>query len=231
MAGRSPPDHRPHPTDHFPVVSAAILPHVSNVAQPPKINDTLGEYIHLDTSLFLDSKCWHDFYTARRSRTNFAPHLRRLCHRAASMLDRFSRAGVPVLLSSEPWTLQQKDAAMTRGNHPSALAFTTFLREEFADMRSKGMFLILPYDLVRHLPQLRLSPIGCIPQRDRRPRTIIDYTYSGINPSTNKMAPQRRCNGALPSGAYCGSFTPPIADMAQSFFQKRIFLMVSTSSR
>ena len=56
-------------------------------------------------------------------------------------------------------------------------------------MRSRGMFLILPYDLVRHLPQLRLSPIGCIPQRDRRPRTIIDYTYSGINPASNKLAP------------------------------------------
>ena len=166
----------------------ALLPPISNVA-PTNLNDTLGEYLHLDTSLFLDSKCWHDFYNARRSRTNFAPHLRRLRHRAASLLDRFSKAGVPVLLTSEPWTLQQKDAAMARGNHPSALAFTTFLREEFADMRSKGMFLILPYDLVRHLPQLRLSPIGCIPQRDRRPRTIIDYTYSGINPSSNKLAP------------------------------------------
>ena len=79
---------------------------------------------------------------------------------------------------------------MLRGNHPSAYAFADYLREEFGDMRQQGMFLVLPYELVRHLPQLRLSPIGCIPQRERRPRTIIDYTYSGINNDTQKLAPQ-----------------------------------------
>ena len=57
------------------------------------------------------------------------------------------------------------------------------------DMRSKGMFIVLPYRLVRNLPSLRLSPLGCVPQRERRPRIINDYTFSGVNPNTVKMAP------------------------------------------
>ena len=79
---------------------------------------------------------------------------------------------------------------MKRGNHPSALAFTKFLREEMGEMRQKGMFLVLPYELVRRIPQLRISPIGCVPQRERRPRMINDYTFSGVNPDTVKMAPR-----------------------------------------
>jgi len=58
------------------------------------------------------------------------------------------------------------------------------------DMRSKGMFIVLPYHLIRHIPQLRISPIGCVPQRERRPRMINDYTFSSVNPDTVKLAPQ-----------------------------------------
>lgn len=95
-----------------------------------------------------------------------------------------------MLITSEPWSLERKDAAIQRGNHPSAHAFTDFLREEMCDMRSKGMFIVLPYHLVRDIPQLRISPIGCVPQRERRPRMINDYTFSSVNPDTLKMAPQ-----------------------------------------
>jgi hypothetical protein len=57
------------------------------------------------------------------------------------------------------------------------------------DMRKNGMFIVLPYSLLRDLSQLRLSPLGCLPQRDRRPRMICDYTYSGVNQETVKRAP------------------------------------------
>jgi len=57
------------------------------------------------------------------------------------------------------------------------------------EMRDKGMFIVLPYELLRDSPQLRISPLGCAPQRERRPRMINDYTFSGINPQTVKRAP------------------------------------------
>jgi hypothetical protein len=37
--------------------------------------------------------------------------------------------------------------------------------------------------------QPRLIPLGVVPQRDRRPRSIIDYTFYRINEDTVVMAP------------------------------------------
>ncbi|CAB9501094.1 unknown protein [Seminavis robusta] len=39
------------------------------------------------------------------------------------------------------------------------------------------------------LPDLRLSPLGVVPQRERRPRTICDYTFFGVNEETEETAP------------------------------------------
>jgi hypothetical protein len=59
-----------------------------------------------------------------------------------------------------------------------------------ADMVSKGFWIVLPYSQVRSLPGLRISPMGVIPQRDRRPRTIVDYTFSYVNADTARLAPR-----------------------------------------
>ena len=169
-------------------------PHlVSGSAQinvdPTKI-DALGEFIKVDSNFYIDHESWTDLFHARKGRSNFHDNLLHLRHRAAPLLHQYSKRGVPVLITTEPWTLQQKDAAISRGNHPSAHAFTDFLRSEMQDMRTKGMFIVLPYALIRHQPQLRISPLGCVPQRGRRPRIINDYTFSDVNPSTLQMAPR-----------------------------------------
>jgi len=49
--------------------------------------------------------------------------------------------------------------------------------------------MVLPYHSLRHHPHLKLSPAGVIQQRNRRPRTIVDYSYSGINQAMTKIAP------------------------------------------
>ena len=54
---------------------------------------------------------------------------------------------------------------MDRGCHPSAQAYIGFLEEDMSDMIRKGYWLVLPYELVKHLPDLRISPIGVVPQR------------------------------------------------------------------
>jgi len=51
-------------------------------------------------------------------------------------------------------------------------------------MIHKGQWMILEYKDVVHLPNLHLSPLGVVPQWDWRPRTIMDYTYSGVNEDT-----------------------------------------------
>jgi hypothetical protein len=73
---------------------------------------------------------------------------------------------------------------MDRGAHQSAKLHREFLYEEMADMVDKAQWIVLPYSLVDQYPELRISPIGVVPQHERRPRTIVDYTFSGVNADT-----------------------------------------------
>jgi len=64
-----------------------------------------------------------------------------------------------------------------------------FLHEEFVDMIAKSQWVVLPAEAVADLPGLRISPPGVVPQRDRRPRWICDYTWSQVNQETLPLAP------------------------------------------
>ena len=192
-------DCRPHPTQPAGVAQAPTGPvgssHSGEVRPSPNRNvatlkiGTLGEFIQLDKRKFLEYNSWDRLFLEVKGRSNFTAHLDHLPHRAAALLHRYAKTGVPVVLQSPPWTTHQKDSAITRGNHPSVQAFQDFVQEEMLDMRRKGIFLLLPYDLLKDHPSLRISPLGCVPQRERRPRIINDYTYSGVNPATVKLAP------------------------------------------
>ena len=106
------------------------------------------------------------------------------------MLDEFRRLGVPVLSSTHEWSLPARDRAVQRGSHQLAQQHVEFTKEEMVDMIQKHYWIVLPYHLVRRLPNLRISPLGVVPQRERRPRIIVDYTFSGVNDDTVKQAPR-----------------------------------------
>ena len=55
-------------------------------------------------------------------------------------------------------------------------------------MMEKGQWVILPASTVESLPGLQVSPPGVVPQRERRPRWICDYTFSGVNGDTLPLA-------------------------------------------
>ena len=78
---------------------------------------------------------------------------------------------------------------MQRGPHPSTRPYLHFLESDMADMITKGYWVVLPYDLVKDIPNLRISPMGAVPQRERRPWTIVDYSFSGINQEAHRGAP------------------------------------------
>ena len=56
-------------------------------------------------------------------------------------------------------------------------------------MVKKGFWIVLPASLALTLPGLRVAPIGVVPQRARRPRTIVDYTFWGQNVETINLNP------------------------------------------
>jgi hypothetical protein len=56
-------------------------------------------------------------------------------------------------------------------------------------MIRKGQWTIFPARLVLNELQFRLSPLGVVHQRDRRPRTISDYSFFGVNHETVALSP------------------------------------------
>jgi hypothetical protein len=112
-----------------------------------------------------------------------------LPHPASSFLASLRSRGAPAVQHTKLWSLERRDQAAARGPHQSTHEHIDFTRQEFSEMIEAGQWLALPYSAVRDLPNLRLSPTGVVPQRDRRPRPIVDYTYSDVNAGTQSVAP------------------------------------------
>ena len=107
------------------------------------------------------------------------------------MVRTLGTTGSPVLLTTKPWTLLQKDAAIQQGPHKSAHDYVEFLREELADMVDQATWMVIPYHRLRKLRHLRILPMGVVPQHECHSRPIVDYTYSNVNQETAPLAPHK----------------------------------------
>ena len=130
-------------------------------------------------------------HTVRRFRTpsDIPPSVQHLPHPAARFLAYLARHGAPAKMHTAPWLLHCKLAAIRRGPHKSALEYSDFLEGEMTEMVQRGQWMVLPFDAVQHLPNLRISPLGVVPQHKRRPRTIVDLSFHGVNADTLPLAP------------------------------------------
>jgi hypothetical protein len=133
---------------------------------------------------------WEAFLEESRDpRGDLSPDVKQLPHRAAHLLDRLRLTGAPVVTKNKPWSLAKKMLALKRGPHALAINHVDFLRDEFVHMTEKGQRVVLPARLVLDKANLRLSPLGVVPQRDRGPRTISDYSFFLVNEDTVDLAP------------------------------------------
>lgn len=119
-----------------------------------------------------------------RGRGDFTDLTHIRSHPAHRLLRQYARRGVPVTYSTAPWPSSRVHAAVKRGPHKSAYEYEEFLREEMIDFIRKGYWFLLPYSLARHLPNIRIAPLGVVPQHSRRPRVICDFTFHGQNQDT-----------------------------------------------
>ena len=154
----------------------------------------LGTYIERDTRL-LEQLGWHQFIRARRGRSDLSPTVDHISHPARSHLRHLRKRGARVPMATAPWSEARLASTMARGPHKSAFEYTSFLGEELVQFVLKGQWIVLPYSAVCTLPrrtrrQLRISPMGVVPQRDRRPRVIVVYSYFQVNDETVKLAPR-----------------------------------------
>jgi hypothetical protein len=132
---------------------------------------------------------WEDFLESSRDpHGDLSLDVKQLPHRAAHLLDRLRLTGAPVVTKNEPWSLAKKILALNMGPHASAINHVEFLRDKFVNMIDKGQWVVLPARLVLNKTNLRISPLGVVPQRDRRPRTISDYSFFMVNEDTVDLA-------------------------------------------
>ena len=183
----STPNHNANLTSE----SSAKRRRVVSSLRPPaavEISAELGTYVTRDVKL-LKEMGWNSFVRHRRQRGDFAD-VAKLPHPASRLLQHYKAHGAPVKLATKPWKKHTVELALARGPHRSCMEHIDFLHEEFIDMINKQQWVVLPYSEAKHLPGLRLSPPGVVPQRDRRPRWIVDYSWWKVNDETLPLAPK-----------------------------------------
>jgi hypothetical protein len=185
------PSHQLAPTATIPSSSATSSPR-----KKPRIT-RLGEFIARDTCLYYKLG-WKQLVRQRCQHGDLGA-VKMINHPATRLLQQLKQHKAPVILETKPWSRQRLQAALQRGPHKSALEYQDFLVDEFADMASNGMWIVLPWTESKNLQNLCLSPPGCVPQRERQPRLIANYTFSGVNQDTVQVTPPKamQFGGAL----------------------------------
>jgi hypothetical protein len=149
----------------------------------------IGKYVAKHTAL-LRHLGWPAFVKALQHPIDIAPTVRNIPHSAAPYLHRLSTNGIPAPSMATPWSMKQKQDVIRRGAHSSAKhQFRQFLWDDMQDMVAKGFWTILPFHVVKLYPHLKLAPSGVVPQRTRRPRPIMDYTFTAVNHHSAPLAP------------------------------------------
>ena len=143
----------------------------------------LGE-LAADNAQFLKSHGWRKLAETRRGRSALNAKVEALPHEAAGYLSYLQKYGAPVHSSAPPKTPEELQSAVDRGAHPSAMEYKEFLWEEAFEMCQRRHTMVLPFSAVKNLQGVQISPPGVVPQQGRRPRTICDLTFSGVNDTT-----------------------------------------------
>jgi hypothetical protein len=193
MAGPSTPTRPPMASHHPPSMASPSSPRkrrrLTLPDRPLLLNDRLGKLINQSVASFSAAPSWASFVRRSRGLPHIAAHVAKLPHHAASYLEDLRQHGADVVFDTPQWTAAHLHRCLERGPHASATDHADFVRDEMADFIEKGFWTVLPFHLIKDLPNLRLSPLGVVPQRDRRPRLIVDLSFYGVNSDTVRQAP------------------------------------------
>jgi hypothetical protein len=173
---------------------------------------------------------WHNFIKLLQQPTSLSPTIHSLAHPAAPYLSRIAWHGVPLLSSTPPWDPTLKTTAFRCGPHPSASRqYADFLLLDMYDYVRMGFWVVLPFSAIRNHPYLKLAPAGVVPQCDRCPRPIMDYTYNNVSQTSLPIVPfsSMQFGSALQCIlqrlAYCNpAYGPPLMaklDLADGYYR------------
>lgn len=182
-------------------ISTGIFPH----------SDRLGTLVDNLSTALLHSPSWSSFVEQMHGPPHLKPDLQDIPHPAGAYLAHLREHGVPVIMCTEPLSPEQLKEQLDRGCHKSAQNHADFVRDEMADFVESGYWLVLPYDLIKDLPGLRLSPLGVKEERERRHRLVVDHTFFLVNRDTVPLAPKEamQFGAALPRILYLTRHADP----------------------
>jgi len=161
-------------------------------------NDELGKIIAEQSDAF-DRQDWDDFIHETRQRGDLLPTPQvTQGHPAGNLISHLAKLGTPAIMSTAPWGESELEHRLKRGSHKSCDEHLDFLRGEMLEFVRKRFWVLLPYRLIRkklrrkirEMHDFRVSPLGIVPQRDRRPRLIVDYSYYEVNQDTLQLGPK-----------------------------------------
>lgn len=87
--------------------------------QITEAEEALGKLAH-EMGLAIEVKGWHRLIDELRGQSDVTPTVRSIPHKAGRLLDHLRRRGAAVPMATQPWDLDRKDAAITRGSHQSS---------------------------------------------------------------------------------------------------------------
>ena len=156
--------------------------------RPQAHANMLGTLINDAVNCLTSAPDFSSYVWSLRPTSDFTD-LQRVNHPARRLLQHYAVHGAPVHFSTPPWSPQQIRAAVARGSHASCDEFLDFLQEEMVDFVHKKFWTVLPSSAVAQLPHLRIAPFGVVPQHNRRPRIICDFSFYDQNADTLPLAP------------------------------------------
>ena len=154
--------------------------------------DCLDDLIQTTSQQFSSSSNWGDFIRTVGGRGDLHSDIANIPHPAAHLLSRFQKVDTPAIMSGKPWSEGQIKAALKQGPYSSSKDGIKFLRNEFANMVKKQQWIILPANMIKKMFGFCLSPIGLVPQANRRACMISDYSYFDFNADTLNIAPAKK---------------------------------------
>ena len=94
---------------------------------------------------------------------------------------------------------EERDAVTFYGTHTSARKEAEFIHTESAEKVQAGHVAVFPLEAVTSLQNLWLLPVLVIPQVGRRTRLVFDFTWSGLNKTSERLDPMEamRFGGAI----------------------------------
>ncbi len=177
---------------------------------------------------------WFPFLASHQKYSSLnSHHYGILKHPVIPYLHCLATHGVPAPSTATPWTFQQKQQAFQQGPHVSAAKiYASFVLEDMYQMVREGYWCVLPFAAVAAYPHLKLSPAGVVPQRERRPRIILDYSFphdNNVNTSSLPIAPTHAMQFGtafqclMQHIVYCNpAFSPPLMaklDLADGYYR------------